>query len=70
MHRLKYGDNNGESCGVCGVTLRGYGYSGVSKECVHVWEKISSGIDAPPGMQVLVCTYCEVIKIESGEVKV
>jgi len=31
------GDNYVESCGICKEQLKGYGYQGSHKECLHAW---------------------------------
>ncbi len=31
------GDNYGESCGICREQLKGYGYRGTEKTCIHAW---------------------------------
>ena len=60
-HRRRVGDNYGTSCMDCGAQLRGYGYWGNYKTCIHLFVSSYDGT-------YQVCIFCELeIDRQNGE---
>lgn len=53
-HEISQGDSNGESCKICNKQLRGYGFGGTGKKCLHHFLRLET---SNMGM----CQYCEFI---------
>ena len=52
MHEIVQGDGNGESCKICSKQIRGFGYGGLEKRCIHQFLRIEKTFMGE-------CQYCK-----------
>lgn len=62
-HPSKMGDNYGQTCGICGAQLSGYGKGAAFQTCFHFFVPIGDDESSRGGE---ICMYCEEFRLAPG----